>query len=161
MAKLLHGAGIPAVLGVLLAMAACDSSDPVAPESQESPSLPAEVGAFVAEMNAHRITAGCPALAWNEQVAEVAAAHSRDMVQRDYFSHTNPDGDSPFARLANAGIQYSAAAENIAAGYPTGVAVLAGWLGSPGHRSNIENCNLTEHGVGLEGTHWTHLFIRP
>jgi uncharacterized protein YkwD len=39
--------------------------------------------------------------------------------------------------------------------------VLAAWLNSSGHRANIENCSLTHHGVGLEGTHWTHVFLRP
>jgi len=151
-------AGIPAILGLCLAAAACDSGEPLGPELQ---SLPAEVSEFVAGMNAHRAAVGCPELTWNEEVAGVALAHSRDMVERDYFAHTNPDGDSPFDRLAAAGVGYASAAENIAYGYPTGSAVLAGWLDSSGHRANIENCNLTEHGVGLEGSHWTHLFIRP
>jgi uncharacterized protein YkwD len=63
--------------------------------------------------------------------------------------------------MRDAGIGFSGAAENIAWGYPTAEAVLTGWLNSPGHKANIENCNLTGHGVGLVGTHWTHLFIRP
>lgn len=153
-----RNAPTPVVLGLLLVAAACDSGEALAPELQ---SLPAEVSAFVAGMNAHRAAVGCPELSWNEGVAGVAVAHSRDMVERDYFAHTNPDGASPFDRLAAAGVSFSSAAENIAYGYPTGSAVLAGWLGSPGHRANIENCNLTEHGVGLEGSHWTHLFIQP
>lgn len=150
--------GIPAILGLCLLVAACDAGDPVAPELQ---SLPAEVSDFVAGMNAHRAAVGCPELSWNEEVAGVALAHSRDMVERDYFAHTSPDGDSPFDRLTAAGVAYSSAAENIAYGFPTGSAVLAAWLDSPGHRANIENCTLSEHGVGLEGSHWTHLFIRP
>lgn len=113
------------------------------------------------QVNAHRESIGCPALLWNTAVAAVAQAHSEDMVAREFFSHTNPDGQSPFDRLAEAGIAYSAAAENIAYGYPTAESVLAAWLGSPGHRANIENCALTEHGVGLDGTYWTHVFIRP
>ncbi|MDH3206288.1 MAG: CAP domain-containing protein [Gemmatimonadota bacterium] len=63
--------------------------------------------------------------------------------------------------MRTAGVEFSGAAENIAYGYPTGTAVLTAWLNSPGHRGNIENCALTEHGVGFEGTHWTHLFITP
>jgi uncharacterized protein YkwD len=156
-----HVSRIPrflAILALASTLPACDSgSDPTAP----APELPAEMGNFVSQMNAHRQSVGCPALVWNDAVAAVAQAHSRDMVDRGYFSHTNPDGESPFDRLASAGVGYSGAAENIAYGYPTGDAVLQAWLDSPGHRANIENCSLTEHGVGLEGTHWTHLFIRP
>jgi uncharacterized protein YkwD len=83
------------------------------------------------------------------------------MVRRGFFSHTNPDGDSPEDRLESAGVQWSRWAENIAAGQPTGEAVLDGWLGSPGHRANLENCLLTEHGVGLVDRHWTHVFMSP
>ena len=120
-----------------------------------------EVASFVELLNYHRTWAGCPQLQWNGSVAAVAQAHSQDMVDRDFFAHTNPDGESPFDRIRNAGITYSMAAENIAAGYPTAQSVLDGWLNSPGHRANIENCQLTEHGLGLEETRWTHLFIRP
>jgi uncharacterized protein YkwD len=139
-------------------LAACDG---LPFDVELPPELDPEVTAFVDLMNDHRVGLGCSALTWNADVAAVAQAHSQDMVDRDYFSHTNPDGDSPFDRLADAGIGFSGAAENIAWGYPTGSAVLDGWLNSTGHRNNIENCNLTEHGVGLVGSHWTHVFIRP
>jgi len=140
---------------VLAVATACGSDTGVAPDAVS------DVALFVELMNQHRIDVGCPALTWNADVAAVAQAHSEDMLARDFFAHTNPDGDSPFDRLANAGIGFSAAAENIAYGYPTPEAVLAAWLASDGHRANIENCALTEHGVGLQDTYWTHLFIRP
>jgi uncharacterized protein YkwD len=139
-------------------LAGCDArSDPLVPEEE----LPAEVQDFVSLMNAHRVSVGCGPLSWNAAVAGVAQAHSEDMIARSYFAHDNPDGASPFDRLRAAGISYSGAAENIAYGYPNAAAVLDGWLNSSGHRRNIENCGLSEHGVGLEGTHWTHMFIRP
>lgn len=124
------------------------------------PGVPADVQDFVTLMNNHRVSVGCAPLEWHGEVADVALAHSRDMIERDFFAHTNPDGASPFDRLNYAEIAWSGGAENIAYGYPTGEAVLEGWLNSPGHRTNIENCSLTHHGVGLEGTHWTHVFIR-
>jgi len=140
---------------VLAASAACGSDPGVAPDAAS------DIALFVELMNQHRADVGCPELTWNAEVAAVAQAHSEDMVARDFFAHTNPDGDSPFDRLTNAGIDFSAAAENIAYGYPTPEAVLDAWLASDGHRANIENCALTEHGVGLQDTYWTHLFIRP
>ena len=135
----------------------CAEDGPTAP----APAAHPEVEAFVSAMNQHRSSVGCPELTWHSGLAQVAEAHSQDMAARDFFAHTNPDGQSPFDRIQNAGISYSSAAENIAFGYPTGEAVLAGWLGSSGHKANIENCSLSEHGVGLSGTYWTHVFIRP
>lgn len=123
--------------------------------------LDPQVQAFAVLANEHRLSVGCGPLTWNVDVAGVAQAHSVDMVQRDFFAHTNPDGDSPFDRMGDAGLTFSTAAENIAYGYPTPEAVLQAWLDSPGHRANIENCALTEHGIGLYRTYWTHLFRTP
>ena len=39
--------------------------------------------------------------------------------------------------------------ENIAMGQPNAREAVRGWLASPGHRQNIENCGYTRHGVGL------------
>lgn len=135
----------------------CDSTGP-------GPSAPGSADPAVREYvdlaNAHRESVGCAPLLWHDGTADVAQAHSEDMVERDFFAHQNPDGESPFDRLREAGVEWSGGAgENIAWGYPTAAAVLAGWLGSPGHRANLETCGYTHHGVGLEGTHWTHLFI--
>lgn len=123
------------------------------------PNLDTDVAEFVDLMNDHRESAGCEALAWHVGAGQVAEAHSADMVARDFFSHTNPDGESPFDRLADAGIGYRAAGENIALtqGGPSGVLSL--WLGSSGHRANIERCGYTHHGVGLVDGRWTHLFL--
>ncbi len=138
----------------VVATSGCDSS-------MTAPGVPTEVDAFVELMNSHRVSVGCAPLVWSPEVADVALDHSEDMVARDFFDHTNPDGDSPWDRMTEAGISFSTAAENIAYGYATGAAVLEGWLNSPGHRANIENCSLMQHGVGLHGTHWTHLFRNP
>jgi len=81
------------------------------------------------------------------------------MAARGFFSHKNPDGESPFDRLRKAGITYSAAAENIAYGTPDAERVLALWLKSPPHRANIENCEYTKQGVGAERGRWTQVLI--
>jgi uncharacterized protein YkwD len=110
--------------------------------------------------NAHRAGVGCGPLQWDNRAGTVAQAHADDMVRRDYFSHTNPEGQSPFDRLRAAGVTYTGAAENIAYGYPTAAAVLQGWLNSDGHRRNLENCEYTHHGVGLNSGKWVEVFIR-
>jgi len=141
-------------LTLLVGVAACG-------DSGLAPDFDPEVEAFIAIMNDHRLSVGCAPLEWNRDVAQVAQEHSRDMVQRNFFAHVNPDGDTPFDRLAAAGIEWSRAAENIAFGFSNADAVLQGWLDSPGHRANIENCGLTGHGVGQFETYWTHLFFSP
>ena len=56
-------------------------------------------------------------------------------------------GRSVAERLAACG--YSGGwGENIAEGYPTAAAVVAGWLASPGHKANIENPSYVVTGAG-------------
>ena len=171
-----HPLALGVVLAPLLALAltGCFGSDgspgsgPLAPGGSSPPPpspapAPADsiVAQFVVLVNQHRASMGLGTLTWHAGVAAVAQAHTQDMVDRNFFSHTNPDGETPWDRLAAAGITYSYAGENIAYGYPTASAVLAAWLASPGHKANIENPNFTHHGVGRVGTYWTHVFIKP
>lgn len=100
-------------------------------------------------VNEERAKRGLSALKWSNELASVARAHSKDMHERSFFSHTNPDGKSPFDRIKAAGISYSYAAENIAAGQATPEAVVEGWMNSQGHRENILNAKLKYLGVGF------------
>jgi uncharacterized protein YkwD len=129
------------------------------PDSATPPDLPAEVRSFVAAMNEHREDRGCTTLTWDDQIADVAIAHSEDMARNIYFSHTNLSGQSPFDRLRAEGVPFRSAGENIAYGQTTGRQVLQSWLNSAGHRANIENCQYSRHGVGLAQTRWTHMFV--
>jgi len=150
---------------VMLACAS-DAPNPAGPGTQNPPpgppappTLDTEVAEFVDLVNDHRQSVGCDVLTWHSGAGEVAEDHSADMVARDFFSHTNPDGESPFDRLGSAGISYRAAGENIALTGGGANGVLSLWLGSSGHRANIERCGYTHHGVGLVGSRWTHLFL--
>ena len=121
----------------------------------------AEIRDLVARINDRRRTLGCPTLRWDDRLATVALGHSRDMARRRFFSHTNPDGRDPFDRLRRAGVGYQAAAENLAAGQITGAETFNGWMGSPGHRRNLEDCDYTRIGIGLHRGRWTCLLSRP
>ena len=116
---------------------------------------------MLALVNQARAGAGCGALTADPALAAVARAHSADMRDRGYFSHTDPDGRSPFDRAEQAGVG-NARAENIARGQPDAGAVVRAWLDSPGHRENVLNCGYRTMGVGLAtgagGPWWTQLF---
>ncbi|RBY77734.1 CAP domain-containing protein [Geodermatophilus sp. TF02-6] len=112
-------------------------------------------------VNEARAAAGCAPVAADAALAAVARAHSADMRDRGYFSHTTSEGLSPFDRAEAAGITY-ARAENIAYGQPDATAVMDAWMSSSGHRANILDCTLTRLGVGVAegagGPWWTQLF---
>ncbi|MCK5446691.1 MAG: CAP domain-containing protein, partial [Gemmatimonadetes bacterium] len=146
------------VVVVLVITLGCSDDGPAGPGSSDVPA--GEVTIFVTQLNSHRESVGCEALAWHPATAEVGHIHSQDMQDRGFFSHTNPDGESPWDRLAEGGVTWNGpAGENIAMTSGGAESVLEMWLNSPGHRANIENCAFSHHGVGLSGSYWTHVFI--
>ncbi len=144
---------------VILLLGGCLVMQPIESPVDPPPSTRDEVEVFTRLVNEHRKQVGCKPLTWVGPVAVVARQHSVDMFSYGFFSHVNHLGKTPFDRLKDAGIRYRIAAENIAAGQRTAEQVLQSWLGSSGHRKNIENCELTQHGAGLSNNHWTHVFV--
>ena len=105
-------------------------------------------------------------LSMNPALRCAARVHSKDMVDRNFFDHTNPSGESPFVRMGHAGYSYSTAGENIAAGNSTAAATMQQWMNSDGHCGNIMNPAFTEIGVGYYpggqyGHVWTQTFGAP
>jgi len=97
--------------------------------------------------NIERSKLSLPPLTFNTQLLNAAATHSQNMALQDFFSHTGKDGSSLGSRISATGYQFSAAAENIAAGSSTPEQVVSSWMNSSGHRANILNPNLKEIGI--------------
>jgi uncharacterized protein YkwD len=119
--------------------------------------------------NVERKSNGIVALQWDDKLATVARDHSLDMVQNNFFSHDNLNGEDPTDRAIRHGYNvhkelgggwYSdGIAENIGKmptgnvegmGYVSndadsvGKAQVESWMDSPGHRANILN---SEYGI--------------
>jgi uncharacterized protein YkwD len=102
-------------------------------------------------VNEERQKEGLPALKADPEMREVARAHSRDMFARSYFSHINPEGETPFERARKAGVKFLTAGENLALAQTLKLAH-TGLMNSPGHRANILRPTFGRVGIGiLEG----------
>jgi uncharacterized protein YkwD len=124
---------------------------PGAPAAGPAASAEAQTleGEVLALSNGERAKVGCAALRLDAGLAAAARAHSLDMATTGVFGHPGSDGSDPGARMQRAGYDTGAGwAENIARGQPNAAAVLAAWMGSPDHRSNILNCDFVALGVG-------------
>jgi hypothetical protein len=87
-------------------------------------------------------------LAPHQTLIAVAAAHSQDMLDRNFFAHENPDGDGPGERLADAGYAAGSWAENLA--LDAGVVQAHDMLfRSEKHRINMLRDSFREIGVGV------------
>jgi len=117
-------------------------------------------------INQERTSRGLAALVKNSGVSAVARAHSQDMIDRDFFSHTNPDGEGPADRLVAAGLRWGAYGENIAkiqGGTDLAEEAVTMWMESTPHRNNILNATLFEEtgvGVALDDASGTYLFTQ-
>ncbi|MBO9130292.1 CAP domain-containing protein [Bacillus sp. 165] len=96
---------------------------------------------------------------WNEEAAQVAYLHSKDMKEQNYFDHRSPKFGTLGDRLKYAKVSFKLAGENIAMNYTDAPAVVQGWMNSEGHRENILNLNFTELGVGVFEKYYTQNFI--
>ncbi|MFC8508166.1 CAP domain-containing protein [Streptomyces sp. NPDC057411] len=112
-------------------------------------------------VNAERAKVGCVAIRSDAELAALAGAFSMDMAARNFFDHTDPDGQTPWARAEKAGVT-GLGGENIARGQVDAAAVMKSWMASDGHRANILNCDYKKLGVGVHfadgGPWWTQDF---
>jgi uncharacterized protein YkwD len=132
---------------------------PPEPEPAPPPVDAGPAAAVVALTNAERARAGCGPLAIDPRLTAAAQAHSEEMAARGYLDHDSRDGRSFVDRIRAAG-HPSPAAENIAHGHTDAAGVVRAWMGSPGHRRNIVDCDYGSIGVGFagRGNYWTQNF---
>jgi len=109
-----------------------------------------------------------PPVAWNDQLAEAALAHSKDMARLSYFSHVDRRGQEVPQRAEAQGYSWRNIAENISRGQNTAQEAVNGWINSPGHCRNLMNPRFTEMGAGLAihqakhaTAYWTQVFATP
>ena len=101
-------------------------------------------------VNNHRRSIGKPALAKNQVIWEQANGHSRNMASgKVLFGHDGFDARISAIRAALG--SGGSAGENVAMGYNSAAAVVNAWLGSAGHRANIEG-NSTRTGISAVQT---------
>lgn len=105
-------------------------------------------GRMLELVNAERVKVGAKLLMVDSAIVVVARAHSRDMWERNYFSHVNPDGRGPFDRMKVGGVSFAVAGENIALAPTVGFAH-NGLMNSSGHRRNILDPQFGRIGIGV------------
>lgn len=99
--------------------------------------------------NQAREAVGLNSLIENTQLDQAAAMKARNMVQNNYFSHTSPEGITPWHWFSEAGYNYKYAGENLAVGFYDSQGVYSAWLNSSSHRANILNPNYKEVGTAV------------
>lgn len=106
-------------------------------------------GVVIALTNTDRVKNGSPLLLENSLLTKAAQMKADDMLARQYYSHTTPEGHTPLYFLDAVGYKYLNVGENLDLTYEsTAEDVETAWLNSPAHRANLLLPQFTEIGVG-------------
>jgi len=103
-----------------------------------------------------------PPLRADPELRCAARVHAADMARRDYFSHSNPEGEGFVDRVFQTDYMGTPTGENIAYGLAPPEVVMAALMDSPGHCRNIMSSRHTAIGVGFFGQrdYWAQVMGR-
>ena len=102
-------------------------------------------------VNARRAESGVGGLRMSKALQQAAMQRAVEIAFN--FSHTRPDGEGCFTAYPD---DYTSAAENVAKGQTSAEAVMASWMGSGGHRSNILDSGFGY--IGIAGFYWNGIY---
>lgn len=111
-------------------------------------------------LNNERSQKGLDTYLTDSNLTRMAKAHSMDMAENGFFSHTSPTYGSAKERAQIYGV--SNVGENIAYGYPSAQSACAAFMNSPSHRANMLSSTYTHVGIGMykkAGTTNTDIYV--
>lgn len=121
------------------------------------PATPTHQAMFDA-LNAYRLEHGLSPLIYSKRLEAAADDQVRDLWQRGFFAHVNPDGKNPGQRAVAAGFCHQYVGENLAAGQMTIANAMTAWKNSPGHNANMLEPDYVyvgvSHSVDPNGRHY-------
>jgi uncharacterized protein YkwD len=145
-----------ACLSLPSAAQAAGSNCPNANATPSEVSVWSYASSLLCVVNETRQEWGRDSLAPQRNLARAGEWQTDDMVTEQYYSHTQPDGDTLVDRLDKANFIPSSnrwsAGENLAAGHDSGgtpAAIVSGWMQSREHRINLLDPGFTMAGIGV------------
>jgi len=99
--------------------------------------------------NKKRQENGLSELKLNPVLVEAAQQKGADMMAKNYWAHTAPDGKTPWYFFKNANYQYLYAGENLARDFIDSPSVVSAWMNSPTHKDNILSSRYQEIGIAV------------
>lgn len=115
---------------------------------------PAEAEQYAARIvdlvNEERQQRGLMPLTTNATLTRLSGDYACDMIEGNFFEHTDPiTGSTVGSRALAAGYYFRKVGENLAGGFSTPEETMAQWMDSPGHRANILDPDFTEMGAAV------------
>lgn len=103
-----------------------------------------------AQTNIERTQAGLPLLERDSALDSMAKMKVADMIEKNYFDHVSPTGESIKELAKKSDYEYAIIGENLALGDTlTAGEIVDAWMASPGHKANILHTGYTALGVAV------------
>ena len=103
----------------------------------------------IALVNEYREGEGLSELDTDDKLMKAAMDKAKDMLEKGYWDHYGPNGETPWQFIKGEGYQYSVAGENLAKGFNDENRMMNAWLNSPAHKANIAKTEYTDIGVAV------------
>jgi hypothetical protein len=114
------------------------------------PVILSKEGVIIYTNKARLENGGFTPLTENALLNAVATERMNDMIEKQYFAHISPTGESAADAAQKVGYKYDRIGENIAEGlFVSDDKLVQGWMQSPGHRKNILSDQFAEIGVAV------------
>lgn len=105
---------------------------------------------IITAINKIRAENNLPPLVQDKRLSQSAYEKSKDMIDRNYWSHLDPDGNMAWGNIKRNGYNYQHAGENMSRNFNDERSIEE-WMKSPTHRANILNPDYTDIGIGRSG----------
>lgn len=102
-------------------------------------------------LNASRLNARLPPLAWNEELAHAAVQHLEIMRKEGTLTHQLAGEAGLPERVAAIGVRFTLLSENIGMAQ-SAAEIHSLWMGSPDHRDNMLDPTITSVGIAVFGS---------
>lgn len=104
-------------------------------------------------VNKERQKIGLPLLKRNSTLDQVANDKLQDILQYQYFKHTNPvTGSTPWIWFEKESYDFKYAGEILAENYKTTQETIAAWMNSATHKKQIIKGEYKETGIAVQGS---------
>lgn len=137
-------------VGLIVAKAAAGALISYWPEAADALALSGgQAGAdkLIQLTNEYRRDNNLNTLTVNPRLTQAAVNKAKDILAKQYFSHTSPDGRKFSDWIKDVNYSYFYVGENLAIDFTNPQDVFAAWLNSPKHKENIVRPEFQEIGI--------------
>lgn len=148
-AKILHAPSMILIVGAFVlfqSILSIMSYRPISILGYASQISPQEV---IKLTNEKRVQAGLSPLKENQLLSQAALQKGQNMLEKDYWAHTGPDGTQPWAFFSKVGYKYRYAGENLARDFTNPKDAVEAWMASNSHRDNLMSAKYQEIGIAV------------